>query len=265
MSQLVDLKTSRAFRFLGLLTFALLLLYPGIKLMAVAFGSAGQSAADSVFADASWARWVTNSACVAMALAAGAVITATVVASAFSRSRSRHDGSCAARIPNTTLLAMPLLLLPVYGAAVRFGAVNPHLGFIIMCAAMTLPFCFCRLTAHFNLIPPSALEAARLDGASRSDIIRSIVLPLVWRGVLTTALFSFSIAYMFCILTALFVPESAIFFSGWPLATPMTDGGARPGIYAGAILLVLPLLLCFSILSRDVPVDDACGAGACCR
>lgn len=267
MSRSVEPKTRLAFTFFALTIFGLLLLYPAIQLITVGLRvpadarNAPAAGFAALFSNPSFTGWLANSAGFAAVLAAAAVAVAAAVASTWSR-RSHaqaEQARAAAGVPVATLFGMPFLILPLYVAAVRLGLVNPLLAFTILFAAVALPFCIWQLNAHFSLIPPAALEAARIDGASRSDTIRFIVLPLIWRGLLAAFLFSFIAAWTMSVVATLLAPDFALFNSA--PAMPMNDLRLSSAPYAATtLLLVEPLLLCFGVFAALTRVNDGAAA-----
>jgi len=84
----------------------------------------------------------------------------------------------------TGLLAMQMvspmvLLVPVYGLIGRLGLLDTHAGLVLVYAAVQLPFTIVVLKNFFDALPPSLLEAARLDGASPARVLGRVALPLV--------------------------------------------------------------------------------------
>ncbi len=254
MSRSVEPKARLASTFFALTIFGLLLLYPAIQLITVALRLPAEPGAAeapdapaagfaAVFSNPSFTGWLATSAGFAAVLAAAAVAVAAAVASALGR-RSHaqaEQARASAGVPVATLFGTPFLMLPLYIAAVRLDLVNPLIAFIILFAAIALPFCIWLLNAHFSVIPPAALEAARIDGASRSDTFRFIVLPLIWRGLVAAFLFSFIAAWTMSVVATLVVPDFALFN---PATAP-----AMPINAATTLVLVAPLLLCFTIFA----------------
>jgi molybdate transport system permease protein len=66
------------------------------------------------------------------------------------------------------------------------------LGLVIASMLYSLPFAVQPMQSAFSSVGSGVRDAAASLGASRSDIFRSIVLPLARRGVLTSAVLSFA-------------------------------------------------------------------------
>lgn len=78
--------------------------------------------------------------------------------------------------------ASTLLGIPLIGS--RFGLVLTYLTF-------ALPFSTWILVTYIGGLPLALEEAARVDGASNLRILRSVVLPMSWPGIVVAAIFAF--------------------------------------------------------------------------
>jgi len=111
-------------------------------------------------------------------------------------------------------------------------------------------------------IPRELEEAAAVDGATRLEVLRRVVFPLLAPGVVATALFAFISAWneFFFALVLLKSPELA--------TLPVTlarfvgiEGIARLGpLAAGSLLATIPSLLFFAFMQRRLASGSLAGA-----
>ena len=66
---------------------------------------------------------------------------------------------------------------------------------IIVLVAMNQPFTRWMLHSFFLNIPKDMDESAMVDGCTRFQAFRHVIIPVMWPGVITTGLFSFLLAY----------------------------------------------------------------------
>jgi len=66
---------------------------------------------------------------------------------------------------------------------------------IIVLVAINQPFTLWMLHSFFLSIPKDLDESAMVDGCSRFEAFRRVIIPVMWPGVVTTGLFSFLLAY----------------------------------------------------------------------
>ncbi|MFE9557830.1 carbohydrate ABC transporter permease [Streptomyces sp. NPDC006703] len=79
----------------------------------------------------------------------------------------------------------------LYSAYNDLGLLNSYLGLILADSTAGVPFAIIILRSFMRGIPREIIEAARVDGAGRLRIFRSVVLPVSANALITAALFTF--------------------------------------------------------------------------
>ncbi len=78
---------------------------------------------------------------------------------------------------------------------------------IIVLVAINQPFTLWMLHSFFLNIPKDMDESAMVDGCTRFQAFRHVIVPVMWPGVITTGLFSFLLAYNDFAVTAMLLSE----------------------------------------------------------
>ncbi len=78
---------------------------------------------------------------------------------------------------------------------------------IVVLVAINQPFTLWMLHSFFKTIPRELDEAAMVDGCTRFQAFRRVIVPVMWPGVITTGLFSFLLAYNDFTVTALLLNQ----------------------------------------------------------
>lgn len=78
---------------------------------------------------------------------------------------------------------------------------------IIVLVAINQPFTLWMLHSFFLSIPKDLDESAMVDGCTRFQAFRYVIMPVMWPGVITTGLFSFLLAYNDFTVTALLLSQ----------------------------------------------------------
>ena len=78
---------------------------------------------------------------------------------------------------------------------------------IIVLVAINQPFTLWMLHSFFLSIPKELDESAMVDGCTRFQAFRLVVIPVMWPGVITTGLFSFLLAYNDFAVTAMLLSQ----------------------------------------------------------
>ena len=78
---------------------------------------------------------------------------------------------------------------------------------IIVLVAINQPFTLWMLHSFFLNIPKDLDESAMVDGCTRFQAFRHVIVPVMWPGVITTGLFSFLLAYNDFAVTAMLLSQ----------------------------------------------------------
>ncbi|WP_369184857.1 carbohydrate ABC transporter permease [Streptomyces sp. Y1] len=83
----------------------------------------------------------------------------------------------------------------LFGAYNDLGLLNSRLGLVLADSTAGVPFSIVVLHAFMRGIPEEIIEAARVDGAGRLRVFRSVVLPLSRNALITAGVFAFLFAW----------------------------------------------------------------------
>lgn len=133
---------------------------------------------------------------------------------------------------------------------------------IIVLVAINQPFTIWMLTAFFRNIPKDLDESAMVDGCSRFQAFRHVIIPVMWPGVITTGLFSFLLAYNDFAVTAMIlskenqtmIPKIASF-----LGTTQTTGNVMFAV-SSVVSVTAPLFVLVMFFQRQIVSGLTAGA-----
>lgn len=133
---------------------------------------------------------------------------------------------------------------------------------IIVLVAINQPFTLWMLTSFFQNIPKDLDESTLVDGCSRFQAFRLVIIPVMWPGVITTGLFSFLLAYNDFAVTAMLlnqenqtmIPKIASF-----LGTTQTKGNVMFAVSA-VVSPTAPLFVLVMIFQRQIVSGLTAGA-----
>ena len=133
---------------------------------------------------------------------------------------------------------------------------------IVVLVAINQPFTLWMLHSFFLNIPKDMDESAMVDGCTRFQAFRHVIIPVMWPGVITTGLFSFLLAYNDFAVTAMLlsqdnqtmVPKIASF-----LGTTQTQGNVMFAV-AAVVSATAPLFLLVLFFQRQLVSGLTAGA-----
>ncbi len=217
-----------------------------------------------------YGAWVTNDFWRAVLNTAIVTVCVTVISLTFGTlggyalARSGYRYSFWLLMLALVFRAMPHITL-VSGYLLPFFELNiwGHLPTaIIVLVAINQPFTLWMLHSFFLSIPKDLDESAMVDGCSRFEAFRRVVIPVMWPGVITTGLFSFLLAYNDFAVTAMLlsqpnqtmVPKIASF-----LGTVQQEGNVMFAV-AAVVSATAPLFVLVMFFQRQIVSGLTAGA-----
>lgn len=144
-------------------------------------------------------RWVPysmfNSFIVAFTVMINTLILGTLAAYAYARLRFPARKITFMFILFSRLIPTVALAVPYYSIVQGLGLLNSKWSLVAMYTLLTLPFGILVLTLYFKNIPKEIDEAARVDGASSTQSLWYVTLPLSLPSLVGTGLFTFMLSY----------------------------------------------------------------------
>ena len=133
---------------------------------------------------------------------------------------------------------------------------------IIVLVAINQPFTLWMLHSFFLNIPKDLDESAMVDGCTRFQAFRHVIIPVMWPGVITTGLFSFLLAYNDFAVTAMLlsqenqtmVPKIASF-----LGSTFEEGNVMFAV-AAVVSATAPLFVLILFFQRQIVSGLTAGA-----
>jgi len=209
-----------------------------------------------------FAHFMGNSAMVAIATAVVTLIVA--VPGAYAVSRLKFFGQ---RQISTLFLAVYLfptiiMAIPLFVGFSALGIRESLFGLVIVYIAQTIPVSIHMLRSYLRTIPISIEEAAIVDGASRTRILRSITIPLAMPTIMSTALYVFMIAWNEFLFALLFLTANRDMWTVSLGLSQLSTGIEVPKtiLMAGSVLLTVPIILLYGLAERSLTEGLTSGA-----
>jgi multiple sugar transport system permease protein len=205
---------------------------------------------------------LTNSALVSLGTVLLTLIAAVPGAYAISRLRFFGGRQVSAMFLAVYLFPATLLAVPLFVMFAKLGLQGSLVGLAIVYIAQTVPVSIYMMKNYFATIPSSIEEAAALDGCSRLQTVRRVVLPLATPSIMATALYIFMIAwneFLFALLFLAAEPEEWTVSLGLQL---LSDGieVSKTVLMAGSVVLTVPVVLLFFAAERMLTEGLTSGA-----
>ncbi|MEU4563013.1 carbohydrate ABC transporter permease [Actinoplanes sp. NPDC023936] len=207
-------------------------------------------------------RFLANSAIVSVAATALTLLVA--IPGAYAVSRLRFAGRRQVHFLFLSVYLFPsiLLAIPLFVLFTRLGLRGSLGGLTLVYIAQTVPVSIYMLRNYLSTIPESLEEAAAVDGYSRLQTLRKVILPLAAPAVMANALYVFMIAWNEFLFALLFLVEDR---ADWTVSLGLAQlsGGievSKTVLMAGSVVLTLPIVIIFFAAERLLTEGLTAGA-----
>ena len=195
--------------------------------------------------------FIRNSFIVALCATAASVVAGALGAYAITRMRFLGRATVARLIVVAYLLPPSLLFIPLFIVLQRLGLIDTLAGLALAYLTFTVPFSTWMLIGHIRTIPAELDEAARIDGATRLQILWRVILPLALPGLSVVALFAFTHAWNEFLYALVFVyNNNARTITSGLASMTMGDTFIWGQLMAASMLAIVPVLLIYLAAQR---------------
>lgn len=201
-------------------------------------------------------RMLWNSVYLTAFSVAGCIMVAAPAAYAFSRMRFRFDKPLLLLLLVYQMISSMVIAIPLYRYYEQLNLLDSHLGVILIYITVEIPFTVWLLKGFFDSIPQSLDEAARIDGASRLQVLRLVILPLAKPGLAAALIFNVISSWSQFIIPFILLQRSELLpisIGVLNFAPGQTEGEVTiPYLAAASIIAMLPAVTMFVILQRFI-------------
>ena len=146
-----------------------------------------------------------------------------------------------------------ILINPIFIIFAKAGLINSPIGLILCYTAFITPFTIYLMVGYLTTIPKSLDEAAIVDGASRFTVVRLIIIPIMWPGLVAAATFAFLQSWSEYLMALALITDDDL--KTIPLGLYQYFGDVQidwGAVMAGSVVATVPTLLLFLPLQRKL-------------
>ena len=191
-----------------------------------------------------------NSTIVAGVTVLFAIPIATCAAYSFSRFRLRGETAMLVMILATQFVPAVVIILPFFVMFRDIGLLDTRLGLILVNLAIVMPFAIWMIKGFIDGIPLDTEEAALVDGSTRLQVIRNVVLPMAAPGLLTAAIFCFIIAWNEFLFALILTNKDAVTLPIGLALFKAEEGDLWNLLSAAGIIIMAPMFVLALIIRK---------------
>jgi trehalose/maltose transport system permease protein len=216
----------------------------------------------NVFTQGSFLRPLVNSIIVALATTVVTIVVAAMAGYALARLRIRGAGAILGFILLAGFFPVLAMIGPLFLVLRYLGMLNNIYPLIIVYLVYTLPIATWLLKNFFEQIPAELEDAALVDGATRLQTLRKVVIPVAVPAVFTAAILSFILAWNDFAFAVSFLTSTGHFTA--PLAITTFGQSQFQTFYnlidAAVVIISIPIALLVLFAQRRIVAGLTAGS-----
>jgi multiple sugar transport system permease protein len=198
--------------------------------------------------ETSYPAWLWNTMVISVVSTFVSLLCSVLAAYAIERLRFRGSRQVGLSIFLAYLVPPSILFIPLAAIVFKLGLFDTRWALILTYPTFLIPFATWLLMGYFRSIPFELEECALIDGATRMQILWKIILPLSVPGLISAAIFAFTLSWNEFIYALTFVSSSEVKTVSVAVVTELVEGDVYHWgpLMAGALLGSLPVAIIYS-------------------
>ena len=200
---------------------------------------------------AEFLRYLRNSLWVSTVTTALGVIVAVPAAYAFSRFDFPGRQTLFFSVLVRNMFPVVVFLIPLFILMKNLRLIDNQWSLVLTYLTFGLPLSIWLLKGFYDNIPAELEQAARIDGATRFQAFRLIVMPLSSPGIIATAIYAFIQGWNEYVYARTFLTSEEKLTMPIGLGKFFTENSSNwPGLMAASFIMSVPVVLLFLLLQR---------------
>jgi multiple sugar transport system permease protein len=202
-----------------------------------------------LFTQTIFLKWMWNTFFVAILATLISLAASLLAAYAIQRLQFKTSGPTGVAIFLGYLVPQTILFIPLAHIIFKMGLWDSLWSLVLTYPTFLIPFCTWLLMGYFKSIPKEMEECAMIDGTSRINIFRKIILPLCLPGILSSFIFCFTLSWNEFLYALAFISTTTSKTVPIGLVTELVRGDVYHWgpLMAGALCASVPVALVYSV------------------
>ena len=184
-----------------------------------------------------------NSALVALSTVAIAIPMALMAAYSFSRFEFPFKRSLFLLVIVSQFIPGAVVVLPYFLLFKEIGLLDTRTALILINLSIVMPYAIWMIKGFIDSVPVEIEESAKVDGASALRVIWQIVVPAALPGVITAAVFSFTLTWNEFLFALILTKQDALTLPLGLIGFRTERGDLWELMAATGILITVPMFL----------------------
>jgi ABC-type glycerol-3-phosphate transport system permease component len=194
---------------------------------------------------------IVNSFAVALGTIMLAIPMAAMAAYAFSRFDFRWKQTIFMMVIASQFIPAAVVVLPYFLMFKQFGMLDTRTALVLINLSIVLPYAVWMMKGFMDAVPIEIEESAMVDGASRGRVLWEIVVPAALPGIITSAVFSFTLTWNEFLFALIISKQDALTLPIGLIGFRTERGDLWELMAAGGILITAPMFLISLLVQKQ--------------
>ena len=194
---------------------------------------------------------IVNSIIVASGAVLLAVPMATLAAYAFSRFEFRYKQAIFLIVIASQFIPAAVVVLPYFLMFKQAGLLDTRTALVLVNLSIVLPYAVWMIKGFIDAVPIEMEESAMVDGAGRWRVIAEIVVPAALPGIITAAVFSFTLTWNEFLFALIIGKQDALTLPIGLIGFRTDRGDLWELMAAGGILITAPMFVISLLVQKQ--------------
>lgn len=201
-----------------------------------------------------------NSFVISTATVLVTIFFATLSAYSFSRFKLWGGRVLFLLVLSTQFVPAVVIVLPFFVWFRDLNLLDTKWALIVINLTLTMPFAIWMLKSFIDAVPFETEEAAMIDGSTRLQVIKNIVLPMIFPGIITTGIFCFILSWNEFIFALILTSRDSVTLPVGLALFQSEEGVLWHLISAAGILIMIPIFILALIIQKHLVKGMSPGA-----
>lgn len=184
---------------------------------------------------------ILNSVLVASGTVLVSIPMATLAAYGFSRFEFPFKRTLFLTVIASQFIPSAVVVLPYFLMFKSWGMLDTRLGLVLVNISIVLPYSVWMIKGFIDAVPIEIEESAMVDGAPRWRVLLGIVVPVAWPGIITAAVFSFTLTWNEFLFSLILGKQHALTLPIGLIGFRTERGDLWELMAAGGLLIMVPM------------------------
>jgi len=183
------------------------------------------------------------------------VVVALSILAGYAISRYKFKGKALTLVLflATQFIPRNMLIIPMFTLFKTMGLINSPLALVLTYSAVEIPFTAVLMSGFVSNVPKELEEAAEIDGCSKFQVMRYVMLPLLLPGISATAIFTFIYAWNEFLIALMLNTQQSRFTLPVGLNFLIGENTVNYGVLAaGGVIVLIPSILLFAYAQKHL-------------